>query len=124
MPEINLSNFLLPPPLDWMKFVTTKLHAWEQTNLSWGRNFSGPVLIVYYEDLVDSVEKTIRDVLNFIGHPINEGLLRCAVMRKEGIYRRKKRLLTFDPYTPTMKRMIEEKRTLVYTELGRYKKPT
>lgn len=106
-----------------MKFVTTKLHAWEQTNLSWGRNFSGPVLIIYYEDLVDAVEKTLRDILKFIDYPVNEDLMRCAIMRKEGVYRRKKRLLTFDPYTPIMKKMIEEKRTQVYTELGRNKKP-
>lgn len=53
-----LKDFLLCTTcLDWMKFVMTKLHAWEQTNLSWGKNFSGPVLIVYYEDLVDDVEK-------------------------------------------------------------------
>jgi Sulfotransferase domain len=105
-----------------MKFVTTKLHAWEQTNLSWGRNFSGPVLIVYYEDLVDNVEKTLREILKFIDFPVDEDLMRCAVMRKEGIYRRKKRLMNFDPYTLTMKKMIEERRTQVYTELGRYKR--
>lgn len=107
---------------DWMKFVTTKLHAWEQTNLSWGRNFSGPTMIIYYEDLVGDVEKTLRDILKFIDFSINEDLMRCAIMRKEGIYRRKKRLLNFDPYTPAMKRMIEEKRTQVYSELGRNKK--
>jgi hypothetical protein len=73
--------------------------------------------------LVDDVEKTIRDILNFIDFSINEDLLRCAIMRKEGIYRRKKRLLAFDPFTPSMKRMIEEKRTQVYAELGRNKKP-
>lgn len=106
-----------------MKFVVAKLHAWEQTNLSWGRNFSGPVLIIYYEDLVDDVEKTLRDILRFIDYPINEDLIRCAILRKEGIYRRKKRLLAFDPYTAAMKKMIEEKRTQVYTELGRNKKP-
>lgn len=106
-----------------MKFVTTKLHAWEQTNLSWGRNFERPVLIIYYEDLVDQVEKTLRDILKFIDFQINEDLMRCAIMRKEGIYRRKKRLLTFDPFTPTMKKMIEEKRSQVYEELGRNKKP-
>lgn len=105
-----------------MKFVTTKLHAWEQTNLSWGLNFNnGPVLIIYYEDLVDDVEKTLRDILKFIDYPIDENLMSCAIMRKEGIYRRKKRLLTFDPYTPILKKMIEEKRTQVYTELGRNK---
>lgn len=108
---------------DWMKFVTTKLHAWEQTNLSWGRNFSGPVLVIYYEDLVDEVEKTIRDILKFIDYPINEDLINCAIMRKEGIYRRKKRLLAFDPFTQTMKKMIEDKRSQVYTELGRKTKP-
>lgn len=103
--------------------MTTKLHAWEQTNLSW-KNFSGPVLIVYYEDLVDDVEKTLRNILKFIAyHPINEDLVQCAVNRKEGIYRRKKRFLAFDPYSTTMKRMIEEKRTQVYAELGRNKKP-
>lgn len=80
------------------------------------------MLIIYYEDLVDEVEKTIRDILKFIDHPVNEDLLRCAVNRKEGIYRRKKRLLAFDPYTPVMKKMIEEKRMQVYTELGRNKK--
>lgn len=106
-----------------MKFVTTKLHAWEQTNLSWGRNFNGPVLIVYYEDLVDNVEKTLREILKFINFSIDEDLMRCAIMRKEGIYRRKKRLLTFDPFTLTMRKMIEEKRTQVYTELGRNKRP-
>lgn len=106
-----------------MKFVTTKLHAWEQTNLSW-KNFSGgPVLIVYYEDLVDDVEKTLRNILNFIDYRINEDLLHCAVNRKEGIYRRKKRFLAFDPFSMTMKKLIEEKRTQVYTELGRNKKP-
>lgn len=106
-----------------MKFVVAKLHAWEQTNLSWGRNFSGPTLIIYYEDLVDDVEKTLRDILRFIDYPINEDLMRCAILRKEGIYRRKKRLLAFDPYTTAMKKMIEEKRTQVYAELGRNKKP-
>lgn len=104
-----------------MKFVNTKLIAWEQTNLSWGINYPGDVLIIYYEDLVDNVEKTLRDILNFMQYPINEDLLKCAIRRKEGIYRRKKRLLNFEPYTTSMRRMIEKKRIQVYEELGRNK---
>lgn len=103
-----------------MKFVHTKLTAWEQTNLSWGLNYTGDVLIVYYEDLVDNVEKTLRDILNFINFSINEELLACALRRKEGIYRRKKRL-NFEPYTAQMRKMIESKRIQVYEELGRNK---
>lgn len=105
----------------WMKFVHTKLLAWEQTNLSWGLNYTGDVLIIYYEDLVDNVEKTLRNILNFINFPINEDLLACALKRKEGIYRRKKRLLNFEPYTAAMRKMIEKKRIQVYEELGRNK---
>lgn len=99
--------------------MNAKIHGWEQTNLSWGKNFSGPVLIVYYEELVDNVEKIVRDILNFIEFPIDEDLMRCAMNRKEGIYRRKRRLLSFDPFTPEMKKMIEEVRVRVYNELGR-----
>jgi hypothetical protein len=105
--------------LDWQKFVTTKIHGWEQTNLSWGKNFSGPVLIVYYEELVENVEKIVREILNFIEFSIDEDLMKCAMNRKEGIYRRKRRLLQFDPFTPEMKKMIEEVRVRVYNELGR-----
>jgi hypothetical protein len=113
-------NFL---QLDWMKFVTFNLHAWEEMNLSWGKNFSRPVLLVYYDDLVVNVEKTLRDILLFIDYPINEDLLRCTVTRKEGIYKRKQQTLTFNPYTYAMEKMIEEKREQVYTKLGRYNKP-
>lgn len=42
-------------------------------------------------------------------------------MRREGIYRRKKRLLTFDPYSPSMRKMINDKRAEVYNILGRQK---
>lgn len=104
-----------------MKFVKTKLLAWEQTNLSWGLDYTGDVLIIYYENLVDNVEKTLRDILNFIEFPINEELLSCALRKKEGIYRRKKRFVNFQPYTTSMKKMIEKKRIQVYEELGRNK---
>ncbi|KAG5682455.1 hypothetical protein PVAND_011806 [Polypedilum vanderplanki] len=105
----------------WLKFVTNKLNTWVETNMFWGRNFTGDVLIIWYEDLVDNVENTLRNILNFIEFPIDEDLLACALKRKEGIYRRKKRLLNFDPYTASMKKMIEKKRIYVYKELGRYK---
>lgn len=41
--------------------------------------------------------------------------------RKEGIYRRKKRIMAFDPYTPAMHAALEEKKRDVYAALGRYK---
>ncbi|XP_058445632.1 WSCD family member AAEL009094 [Malaya genurostris] len=103
----------------WTQFVKNKLWAWEQTNLSWAKNFTGEVKLVFYDELVENVEGTLRSILRFLKFPVNEELLSCALMRKEGIYRRKKRILQFDPYSPAMHVAIDEKRIEVYAALGR-----
>ncbi|EGK97346.1 AGAP003962-PC [Anopheles gambiae str. PEST] len=104
----------------WTQFVKNKLWAWEQTNLSWAKNFTGEVKLVFYDDLVENVEGTLRSILKFLNYQTDEELLACALMRKEGIYRRKKRILQFDPYSPAMHAAIDEKRAEVYAALGRY----
>lgn len=50
---------------------------------------------------------------------IFKDLLSCAILRQEGIYRRKKRIMPFDPFTPAMHVVIDEKRSEVYGALGR-----
>lgn len=50
-----------------------------------------------------------------------QDLFNCAMSRKEGIYRRKKRIMAFDPYTPNMHAALEAKKREVYSALGRYK---
>lgn len=50
-----------------------------------------------------------------------QAMLHCAISRKEGIYRRKKRILTFDPYSLEMHTQLELKKRQVYSDLGRYK---
>lgn len=61
--------------IDWNQFVTNKLWTWEQTNLAWAKNFTGDILIVYYDQLVDDVEGTLRDILKFIDFSVDE--VRC-----------------------------------------------
>lgn len=58
--------------LDWQQFVTDKLWTWEQTNLDWGKNFTGPVEIVHFEKLVENVEGSLRRLLQFLDFPIDE----------------------------------------------------
>lgn len=58
--------------LDWQQFVANKLWAWEQMNLQWAKNFTGDVHIVYYDDLVDNVDGTLRDILHFLSFPIDK----------------------------------------------------
>lgn len=100
--------------LDWQQFVFDKLRAWKQTNLDWLHNFTGPTHVIFYEQLVEDVEHTLRSVLHFLEMPVDDQLMRCALERKEGIYRRKRRVLNFDPYTTAMKRQLEIEQERVY----------
>lgn len=78
--ETNLILFpffaLFFSSVDWQQFVTNKLYAWEQMNLQWAKNFTGDVHIVYYDDLVDNVDGTLRDILQFLNFPIDKVLER------------------------------------------------
>ncbi|XP_077291690.1 WSCD family member AGAP003962 [Arctopsyche grandis] len=98
----------------WQKFVAEKLVAWRQTNLDWLMNFTGPIHIIYYDDLVANVEETLRKLLKFFNITVDEQMLLCALERREGIYRRKKRLMSFDPFTPNMRNALIEEQDKVY----------
>ncbi|XP_037726890.1 WSCD family member CG9164 [Drosophila subpulchrella] len=103
----------------WQQFVSNKLKGWEVMNLSWARNFTGDIKVVFYDDLVHHTERELRSILEFLQFPVNEQLMRCAIMRKEGIFRRKKRQLSFDPYTESMRAEVQNRRRIVYGLLGR-----
>ncbi|XP_023031058.1 WSCD family member GA21586 [Drosophila willistoni] len=103
----------------WQQFVSNKLKGWELMNLSWARNFTGSIKVVFYDDLVHHTERELRAILEFLEYPVDEQLLRCAIMRKEGIFRRKKRVLSFDPYTDAMRLEVQTRKRWVYGQLGR-----
>lgn len=99
-----------------------KLWLWEQTNLAWAKDFpaQGRLKIIFYDDLVANVESTLRDTLRFINRTVDENLLACAMERKEGIYKRRKRILRFEIFTKEMQERIAAKTKEVYGKLGRY----
>lgn len=99
--------------------MINKLWLWEQTNLSWANDFPGRLKVVFYDDLVSNLEETLRDILQFIGHAVDDELLKCTLSRKEGIYRRRKRISSFDPFTKEMHENIAAKTKEIYGKLGR-----
>lgn len=49
-------------------------------------------------------------------------MLLCALERREGIYRRKKRLMNFDPFTPSMKRALNDEQDRIYNVIKKYQR--
>lgn len=41
-------------------------------NIQWAKNFTGDVHIVYFENLVENVDGTLRGILEFLNFPLNE----------------------------------------------------
>jgi len=103
--------------LDWTTFVDEQILKWKKTNLDWVYNFTNPLHIVFYDDLVNDLEPNLREIVNFIGLNVTEDEFKCAMNRREGIYRRKKRLFSLDPFTKDMKHYIKITKDEVYYQI-------
>lgn len=87
-------------------------------------NFTGPTHVIFYEQLVDNLEHTLKTILDFLEFPIDENRFKCAIERKEGIYRRKKRVLNFDPYNSEMKKKLDIIQRKVYEAIYNFATPS
>lgn len=77
-------------------------------------NFTGPTHVLFYDKLVEDVDGTLKNLLEFLEIPVSAQSMSCAMDRKEGIYRRRKRVLNFDPYTAHMKKILQAEQEKVY----------
>lgn len=73
--------------------------------------------MIVYDELVSQLERTLRSVIEFLELPINEDELRCAISRREGIYKRKPRTVVLDPFTPHMKASIKAEQDFIFREI-------
>lgn len=119
-----LSNLQRNVFADWQQFVKDKLRTWRLSNLDWLWNFTGPIHIIVYEELVSHLDRTLRSLTEFLELPLTESELQCAIVRREGIYKRKSRSVTLDPFTPQMKATLKAEQDYVYKEIQTYLKST
>nr|CAD7569736.1 unnamed protein product [Timema californicum] len=103
---------------DWQQFVIDKLAAWKRTNLDWLHNFTGPIHIILYEKLIYNLDHELHKLLKFLDLKVVPNDFQCALERREGIYRRKKRVINFDPYTSTMKAALNKEWEIVYEAIN------
>ena len=87
----------------WQDFVLKKAKDWEAMNTDWINNFHGPLLVIMYIDLTNRVEEQLQRTLEFLAVSVTKEEMECAISRKEGIYRRRKKRLknagaVFDAY--------------------------
>ncbi|XP_046387268.1 WSCD family member AAEL009094-like [Ischnura elegans] len=103
----------------WQDFVADKLITWRRTNLDWLEHFRGPMHVVLYDRLVTHVEQELRALLAFLGLRAPRTAIDCALARREGIYKRRRRALPFDPYTGAMREALRAAEDQVMVALRR-----
>lgn len=75
----------------WQDFVIDKTREWENMNMDWIQNFPRPLHIIFYNDLVENLEQELTKMMDFLKVSFTKEQMECALARKEGIYKRKKR---------------------------------
>ena len=83
-------------------------------NLSWMRQFKGPIMVMFYDKLREDVEAELRRTFAFLGLNISQKNLGCVLSRKEGIYKRSKKNLNFEVFDPKMIQFLEMKKSNLY----------
>lgn len=105
---------------DWATYVSMQLTVWETLHSLWLNKYSGLLHIVFYEVLVRNTNDTLHGILDFLNYNVTEAQMNCALSRKEGIYRRKKKF-DFDPFTPEMYKALDQVRNKVLSMVSDYK---
>ena len=83
-------------------------------NSDWINNFHGPLLVIMYSNMTNRVEEQLQRTLDFLHMSVTKEEMECAISRKEGIYRRKKKPLkmtgqVFDNYLTNIVNLRKER---------------
>lgn len=92
--------------------MLNKALAWMNTTLDWLK-FDGPLHLVFYEDLLDNLPEEMRRILEFLDLEVTESNFDCMIRHQDGIYKRRKRPLNFDPFTPKLRALVDRCKRLV-----------
>lgn len=107
-PFSSLTFVLLFIVSEWNDFVTGKSRTWANTAINF-LQYSKKVLVIYYEDLQTNLYENLLKIVNFLGLPVDENRLLCALGNPHGKFKRptdKKKQLTFDPYSDEMREIV------------------
>ncbi|XP_053617699.1 WSCD family member CG9164 isoform X2 [Plodia interpunctella] len=107
---------------DWAAHVYQQLRDWEGLHYKWLSQFPGAIHIVFYEVLVRETRKELNKILQFLNYTVSEEDMNCAMLNKEGIYRRKKKFQDFDPYTKDMYKGLDKIRQRILRLINVYQK--
>lgn len=92
---------------EWPEFVSSYAPWWASHALSWLK-FGRRLLVVHYEELQRALLPQLHLITAFLNVTMSEERLLCAQSNQDGHFKRTgAQELSFDPFTPDMRQMID-----------------
>lgn len=94
---------------EWLHFISYKAIKWSATNHIVTK--VNRVIVIYFEDVVADPVKEVKKIVSFLKYPIANitDRLLCLEGNLSGNFKRKQRLLQFDPFPSDMKVLLNSK---------------
>ncbi|RWS11018.1 WSCD family member-like protein, partial [Dinothrombium tinctorium] len=107
----------------WKDFAVSQVTAWSRFTLDW-LNFTGPLLILRYEDVVNDIENQLYKMFAFLNVTVRPEMIKCVIANRDGVFKRPPRLLPFDPFSASLgnyslRKFVERQRVIVYEAIKR-----
>ncbi|XP_076369242.1 WSCD family member CG9164-like [Tachypleus tridentatus] len=96
----------------WRKFVEISIRNWMHTIVDWLK-FQGPIQVLHYEDMVNRLPEELIRLTKFLNVTVTRQTLSCTLRNRDGIFKRRKKLVDFDPFDQSMKETIEKYKEIV-----------
>ncbi|KAG8194097.1 hypothetical protein JTE90_003040 [Oedothorax gibbosus] len=100
----------------WPNFVQTHSKLWMESILDW-LQFEGPLLVIRYEQMKEDLPYQLVRLLKFLEANVSWNSFQCIIRNRDGIFRRSKKNLSFDPFDDSMRRTVEGFKAVVETAL-------
>ncbi|KFM75501.1 WSC domain-containing protein 1, partial [Stegodyphus mimosarum] len=79
--------------------------------------FEGPLLIIRYEAITVDLPGELVRLLKFLEANVSWNAFQCVIRNRDGIFRRSKKHLNFEPFDNSLKRVVDGYKTIVQTAL-------
>jgi len=71
-------------------------------------------LVMFYDQLKENPEHELQRLVDFLHISVSNRTMHCVMDKREGIYKRTKRLMNFNPFDESMKTMLNQRQKFVY----------
>ncbi|GAV08051.1 hypothetical protein RvY_17802 [Ramazzottius varieornatus] len=106
---------------EWEYFAPRAINEWKDLNEYWLSQNPLTLHVVHFEDLMKNKKEELRKILEFINAEVDEEMLDCVAEKYEGLFRRRKYTLDFEPFNADLKEQIENARDMVEQAIEEYK---